>query len=139
LLFLIIILLTGCDVFEFHPYDGRVSGETNVNARNIEKIEKNCREKASIRFALISDTQRWYDETADFVSRINKHDDIDFVVHAGDISDGEDFWYFEPKKYPTSYYWSSSKMRFHIFAGQRISLEKFTSLYIRSATPLYFA
>jgi predicted phosphodiesterase len=87
LLFLIIILLTGCDVFEFHPYDGRVSGETNVNARNIEKIGKNCREKASIRFALISDTQRWYDETADFVNEINKHGDIDFVVHAGDISD----------------------------------------------------
>jgi hypothetical protein len=58
LVFLIIILLTGCDAFEFHPYDGNVSGETNVNARNMEKIETICKGKASIKFALISDTQR---------------------------------------------------------------------------------
>lgn len=41
----------------------------------------------SMRFVLISDTQRWYDETNDAVKSINQRGDIDFVVHCGDISD----------------------------------------------------
>ena len=35
----------------------------------------------------MGDSQRWYDETADFVSHLNKRDDIDFVIHGGDVSD----------------------------------------------------
>jgi len=40
-----------------------------------------------IRFAVISDTQRWYDEAENAVSYINARGDIDFVLHCGDISD----------------------------------------------------
>jgi Icc-related predicted phosphoesterase len=77
-----------CDMVEYHPYDGRVvTGATNINARNIEKIERACAGKSVIRFALISDTQRWYDETDDFVTALNRRNDVDFVIHAGDISD----------------------------------------------------
>jgi len=74
-------------MIEYHPYDGRVTGEKNINKKNIARIEKACEGKKSIRFAFIGDTQRWYDETKDFVKSINKRDDIDFVVHGGDISD----------------------------------------------------
>lgn len=88
---LIIIIFTAtlhsCDMIEYHPYDGRVSGEKNINAKNIERIEESCKGKETIRFAVISDTQRWYDETGSFVNALNKRNDIDFVLHAGDVSD----------------------------------------------------
>jgi predicted phosphodiesterase len=43
--------------------------------------------KKSITFAMISDTQGWYDETEEVVNAINKRKDIDFVIHGGDQSD----------------------------------------------------
>ena len=36
---------------------------------------------------MISDTQRWYDETEKAVEALNARDDIDFVLHGGDLSD----------------------------------------------------
>ena len=84
---LLTIAFGGCDAFDYHPYDGHVSGETGINAKNIARIEKVCAGKTTIRFAVVSDTQRWYDETEDFVREINKRDDIDFVLHGGDVAD----------------------------------------------------
>lgn len=81
------LLLGGCNMFDFHPYDGRITGETDINKKNIEKIETLCKDKKSIRFAFIGDTQRNYDETEEFVKYINSRDDIDFVIHGGDITD----------------------------------------------------
>lgn len=86
-LFLFVFALFGCDAFEYHPYDGRITGETNINAKNIKLIEEVCAGKETIRFVMISDTQRWYDETEDFVKALNARNDIDFVIHGGDISD----------------------------------------------------
>ena len=62
-------------------------GGKNINARNIEKIESNTSGKKQIRFAVISDTQRWYDETEDEVAHINLRNDLDFVMHCGDLTD----------------------------------------------------
>ena len=81
------LLLTGCDLIDYHPYDVRISGETDVNAHNIEQIEAKCKGKTTIRFITMGDSQRWYDETEDFVKEVNKRDDIDFVIHGGDQSD----------------------------------------------------
>ena len=81
------LLAGGCDLIDYHPYDVRISGETNVNANNIAQIEKNCKNKSVIRFVTMGDSQRWYDETEDFVKHINGRNDIDFVIHGGDISD----------------------------------------------------
>jgi len=83
----IIFILASCSAFEYQPYDGRISGESGINKKNIALIEKNCADRDTFRFAVISDTQRWYDETQDFVSVLNKRNDIDFVIHGGDISD----------------------------------------------------
>ena len=80
-------VLQSCDLFEAHPYDGHIKGEKGIHEKNIERIEELCRGKTTIRFAFISDTQRWYDETEDFVKALNERDDIDFVIHGGDISD----------------------------------------------------
>lgn len=82
-----VLLLSSCDAFEYHPYDGRVTGETGINAKNIARIEKATKGKKSIKFALIGDTQRWYDDTKDFVKAANQRTDLDFIIHGGDISD----------------------------------------------------
>lgn len=79
--------LTGCDTIEYHPYDARIEGATNINRRNIYRIEEELAGRDSFRFAFISDTQRWYDETEKAVKAINQRCDIDFVVHGGDLSD----------------------------------------------------
>lgn len=36
--FLSCFLLSGCGMIDYHPYDVRISGETEVNAHNIERI-----------------------------------------------------------------------------------------------------
>lgn len=82
------ILLSGCDPFEYHPYDVRLSGKyRNINEENIERIRKKDRNQDTVRFIFMGDSQRWYDETKDFVNAVNNRRDIDFVVHGGDISD----------------------------------------------------
>lgn len=82
-----LFLFIGCDMIEYHPYDLDIHGETGINAKNIQLIEEKLHGKEKISFAVISDTQRWYDETQEVVDVINKRNDIDFVVHTGDISD----------------------------------------------------
>ena len=61
------LLIAGCDMIDYHPYDVHISGETDVNAHNIAQIEQNCQNKTTIRFVTMGDSQRWYDETDDFV------------------------------------------------------------------------
>lgn len=78
---------TGCDMIEYHPYDLDIDGATGLNSTNIDLIEKSTKGKKEIKFMVISDTQRWYDETEKAVDFINTMDDIDFVLHTGDISD----------------------------------------------------
>ncbi len=81
------ILASSCDLIDYHPYDVRISGETDINATNIAKIESACLGKDTIRFVTMGDSQRWYDETEDFVNHLNQRTDIDFVIHGGDFSD----------------------------------------------------
>lgn len=81
------ILLYGCDMFDYHPYDGKITGERDINKKNITKIEANLKGRTSFKFAFISDTQRWYDDTEDVIENINARKDIDFVIHGGDVSD----------------------------------------------------
>lgn len=84
---LCIFITTSCELLESHPYDVHITGETNINQHNIERIKHNCSQKEEIRFIFMGDTQRWYNETEDFVEAVNQRSDIDFVIHGGDISD----------------------------------------------------
>ena len=86
-LLLPMVFLGGCDLFNYHPYDGRLKGELHINESNIEIIEETLKDKTEFKFAFISDTQGWYDDTEDVVKNINSRNDIDFVVHGGDVSD----------------------------------------------------
>lgn len=82
-----ILIFSGCELIEYHPYDTRIQGEKGINKTQIEKIEKACSQKETIRFILMGDSQRRYDDTEDFVRHANTRSDIDFVIHGGDISD----------------------------------------------------
>lgn len=81
------MLFGGCDLIDYHPYDVRIDGETGINDKNIARIETLCQGKDTLHFAFMGDSQRWYDETQDFVTDVNRRDDIDFVIHGGDLSD----------------------------------------------------
>ena len=82
------MMLVGCDsLFDYHPYDTRFDGETNINKVNIARIETSCRDNDTLHVAFISDTHNNYSDLADMVSDINRRDSIDFVVHLGDLSD----------------------------------------------------
>lgn len=79
--------VAGCDLMEYHPYDSRFSGKRNINISNIDRIESAMQGKKELRFAVISDTQRWYDATHAMVNHINATEGIDFVIHCGDLTD----------------------------------------------------
>lgn len=83
----IISILTSCEMFDYHPYDTHITGEKNINDKNIVIIESRLASKDTIRFVGTGDSQRWYDETEDLVKNINARGDVDFVIHGGDISD----------------------------------------------------
>ncbi|MCD8386970.1 MAG: metallophosphoesterase [Bacteroidales bacterium] len=78
---------SGCDMLESHPYDVKITGERGLTAKNVALIEDQMAGRDQMRFAMISDTQGWYDETEDVVKALNARGDLDFVVHGGDLSD----------------------------------------------------
>lgn len=82
-----VLLAVGCDYIDYHPYDTRVDGPVGINAANVARIESACAGRRTLRFAFLSDTQRSYDETVDAVEAINARNDVDFVIHGGDLSD----------------------------------------------------
>lgn len=83
----LILWLCGCNAIEYHPYDARIEGETGLTEKNIRLIEEKMQGRREFRFAMISDTQRSYDETEEVVRVLNSRDDIDFVLHGGDLAD----------------------------------------------------
>lgn len=84
---LFLIVLTGCEMFRYHPYEDVEGCESNLTNKNIELIEQLGKGKDTIRFAFISDTQRQYDDTHDAIDYINNLTGIDFVLHGGDMTD----------------------------------------------------
>ncbi|MGN0205880.1 MAG: metallophosphoesterase family protein [Muribaculaceae bacterium] len=84
---LLAVTLTGCDMIEYHTYDIDIQGTKDINRRNIERIETALIGAEEFSFAVVSDTQRWYDETNAAVDAINAIERVDFVIHCGDISD----------------------------------------------------
>lgn len=87
LLILLSVFFHSCDMLETHPYDVHITGERGLTNKNITLIENQTKGKKTFRFAMISDTQRWYNATEDVVKAINARGDVDFVVHGGDQAD----------------------------------------------------
>ncbi len=87
LILLTTLSMVSCEMLESHPYDVHITGERGLTEKNIRLIEQQTEGKKEIRFAVISDTQRWYDETDAVRKVLNQRDDIDFILHTGDQSD----------------------------------------------------
>jgi 3',5'-cyclic-AMP phosphodiesterase len=84
---MLLSLMSCKDLFQYSPNEVRLEeDETNINLKNIPRIEA-LPKRDTLKFILIGDTQRFYDQAEDFVNEINKRNDISFVVLAGDISD----------------------------------------------------
>lgn len=83
----IMLLSTSCSTLDYHPYDAHITGAHNLTKKNIAHIERALKGKKSFKFAMISDTQRRFDETKLAIEEINSRNDIDFIVHGGDLSD----------------------------------------------------
>lgn len=82
-----LLLFGSCDLFRYHPYEDVNNVPTRLTQKNLTLIEQLGRGRDTFRFALISDTQRHYDDTKEAVHWINKQQDIDFVLHGGDFTD----------------------------------------------------
>ncbi len=81
------ITLSGCDMFEYHPYSTEFEGRTNIHAASIEQIERLCKDKEEITFAFITDTQGSNTNMQNAIRLIRERGDIDFIVHGGDQTD----------------------------------------------------
>lgn len=85
---LLAICLVSCDLIEYHPYDMESKNQpSNLNQSNINILKGKDDNHDTVRFIFMGDTQRHYDETQDFVNAVNKRNDVDFVIHGGDITD----------------------------------------------------
>lgn len=83
------LLLQACEKFEYSPYEIRLhDNERQLNQKNIDRIKAlNIPANTTLTFALISDTQGFYKDTEVMVNHLNKQDDVQFVLHNGDITD----------------------------------------------------
>lgn len=82
------LLMSSCgDLFDTHPYDVHFHGATNINAGQMAAIAQQTAGKDTLRVAFISDTHGWYTQAKAEVACLNRMDDIDFVIHCGDLTD----------------------------------------------------
>lgn len=87
LLVMMLLFLHACDIIEYSPNQIILKEyEKDLNKKNIAELQAEPA-KDTLRFILMGDTQRFYDEAASFVENVNQQQNIDFVIHAGDISD----------------------------------------------------
>lgn len=85
-----IFVFTGaaCDkLFEYHPNQLNLAEEeSNLNSRNLQELSRHT-PGDTICFAFMGDSQRFYDDLEDFASHVSQDSTIEFVLHAGDITD----------------------------------------------------
>jgi Icc protein len=82
------LFLTSCDdLFQYNPNQILLDkDERNLTSGNLQRILATPAQD-TVKFIVMGDSQRWYDESADFVKSANQQKNISFVVHTGDISD----------------------------------------------------
>lgn len=89
----ITIIILGCDrLFEYTPYSANVRNKFEATtAKNLEKlrtIEQETQGQEEFKIALISDSHIFYNGLAEEINLINQDEEVLFVIHGGDMSDG---------------------------------------------------
>ena len=83
---LLILFLYSCDKFEYNQYQvSPKEGHSKINKKNINRLSNQY--KDTIRIAVIGDSQRFYTSTLKVIENINSRNDLDFVIHTGDLVD----------------------------------------------------
>lgn len=77
------VVLAGCLEYSPHALPTDPS-ERDLNARAVERIL--AQPPAPLRFAVVGDTQRSFDEAEDAVESIGRQDGLQFVVQVGDFT-----------------------------------------------------
>ncbi len=83
-----LLFITSCDRIEYSPnqkFDK--NSPTDLNAKNLEKLQAANPSDDTLRFILTGDTQRAYDQAKALVNVANSYPKLDFVLLNGDISD----------------------------------------------------
>ncbi len=86
------LFLLGCQL-QYNPWETSTDRydcpsyliQKNINALNMYWDNKETHD--SLKIAVLSDTHIWYNEFAEAVDLINARSDIDFVIHAGDMTE----------------------------------------------------
>lgn len=83
-----ILFIASCEMVEYSP---NVAFDTNspeiINEKNIEKLLSKPNPDDTIRIIFTGDSQGFYDEAEGLVEKANSIENVDFLIHSGDISD----------------------------------------------------
>ncbi|WP_245326350.1 metallophosphoesterase family protein [Hymenobacter wooponensis] len=82
--------LVGCSLVEYSPNQTHLpTAERGLTTQTLALLQQMPRAATAdtVRFVFVGDTQRFYDETEQFVASVNRQRAIDFVFVGGDISD----------------------------------------------------
>ncbi|WP_430816124.1 metallophosphoesterase family protein [Carboxylicivirga sp. RSCT41] len=85
----IVLAVSSCEeVIEYSPYQNIVKSKwKKQNISNYNKLLPAANEPFEpFRIGLIADSHSYYDEFEDQVKYINTRDDLDFIVHLGDVT-----------------------------------------------------
>lgn len=86
---LLAVVVLSCDeIIEYSPYENIVEKKwKNQNVKNYNKLLPEAQKSFEpFKIGLIADTHTYYDEFEKQVRVINKRDDLDFIVHLGDLT-----------------------------------------------------
>jgi len=79
-------LLAGC--MEMSPFEVDLPAhQRDKTAKNLERLAQRPPPTGAWRFAVMTDNHQAYDELAEVVDALNQRDDLELVLHGGDLSD----------------------------------------------------
>lgn len=86
---LLFLILSSCQFFEYHPYDGELSVpiKKGYNSYYRMLIDDVCGRKDTIRFVWFGDSGRSLNDLKACVRHMNENKLIDFAIHAGDLTE----------------------------------------------------
>jgi 3',5'-cyclic AMP phosphodiesterase CpdA len=92
-LVILFFVIAACErVFEYTPYSANVKDSRKyTHAKNMEMLssaDDSLYDQNSYKVALISDSHTAFDDLAEVVELIKQDEEISFVVHGGDMTDG---------------------------------------------------